>query len=50
MRLALHSGSQPRAPLSFEDPPRHGVPEASDHDGGLWHAYNNVNRYYSGAG
>jgi hypothetical protein len=45
MRLALHLGSQPRNPLSFEDPPRQGVPEAADHGGRLWHAVSNVKRY-----
>jgi hypothetical protein len=48
--LALDVGCQPGRPLSLEDPPRQGVPEAADHGGRLWHGDSNVKRYYLSAG
>ena len=43
--LALEIGCQTRNPLSLEDPPRQGVPEATDHGGRLWYGFSNVKRY-----
>ena len=50
MRVTLDLGCQPGDPLSLEDPPRQGVPEAADHDGRLCKATSNVKRHYSGTG
>lgn len=50
VRLALYLRSEPWDPLSFENPPRQGVPEAADHGGRLWRPDSNVKRYYQGAG
>jgi hypothetical protein len=46
VRLALYLRSQPWDSLSFENPPRQGVPEAADHGGRLWRPDSNVKRYY----
>ena len=46
VRLTLNFGAQAGNPLTFEDPPRQGVPKAADHAITLSSSNSNVKRYY----